>query len=147
MSDEPAVKPGKKTSEHTMTYIMTAIAVAVGTVLSLELPEESPWVKVAGFLAPIIAGLGYTVCRTKAKQAAKILVFAIVLPVLLVGCTCALEKQTLEELDDTQDLIFPEYIRLVEKEYAGDADKIENEKLLVETAKEALDELKKDAEE
>ncbi len=146
MSDEPAVKPGKKTSEHLMAYIMTAVAIAVGSILSFNLPEEDALVKVAAFLAPILASMGYSISRGNAKKTAKALVFALVLPVLLVGCTCTLQKQALEELDDTHDLIFPEYIRLVEKEFAGKPDRIKNRKLLVSTAEEVLDKLKKQIE-
>ncbi len=146
MSDQPEVKPGKQTSEHTMTYVMTALAVAVGTVLSLELPEESPWVKVAGFLGPILAGMGYTYCRTKAKQVAKILVFAIVLPVLLIGCTCTLERTVVKEVEDNHDLIFPEHMRLMTEKYGADSAKVKNRKLLIEATEEAIDELKKQTE-
>lgn len=147
MSDEPAVKPGKKTSEHLMAYIMTAVAVAVGSILSFNLPEEDALVKVAAFLAPILASMGYSFSRGKAKQqATKILMFALILPVLLAGCTCTLQKQALEELDDTQDLIFPEYMELIEKKFADHPDRIKNRKDLVSTAEELLDKLKKQTE-
>ncbi len=150
MSDQPTVKPGIKSTE----FYITAVLTVVGAVMALLPPgtegEATTLEIVRQICGAILAGgasIGYTVSRGKAKGAAKVLVFALVLPLLLFGCTCGLEKQALEELDDTQDLIFPEYIRLVEKEFADSPDKIVNRKELVSTAQEVLDELKKQTEE
>lgn len=59
---------------------------------------------------------------------------------LSMGACCTpspILKKNIDQLEDTHALIFPEYIKLVEKEYTGKpdgADKIQRRKDLVGTA-------------
>ena len=49
-------------------------------------------------------------------------------------CSVAIEKKAVDDLQATHDLIFPEYIKLVEKEYAGKPDEIARRKRLVQSS-------------
>lgn len=64
---EPAVKPGKKSSEHWMTYVAILVSALVGAVGEMALPETHWAVKVAGILAPIVGASVYTYGRSKVK--------------------------------------------------------------------------------
>lgn len=86
-----------------------------------------------------------------------ILALAAVVSVGAVGCCSSpLQKKAVENLEDTHNLIFPEYVRLVEKEYpvnTGDYDldkknkeKVENRKGLVKSARDLTEAMKKDLE-
>lgn len=143
MSDESTVKPGYKSTE----FWLSSIAILVGIVMaSGAIVEDSPVAQAIGVAASVLGAMGYSVSRGMAKKGVKILMFALVLPILLAGCVCTIQKQAIEELDDTNDLIFPEYMLLVEKEFAGNAEKIENRKFLIQTAEELIDRLKKQTE-
>jgi hypothetical protein len=73
--------------------------------------------------------------------------FAITLALLVcftaIGCSCGIEKKAVDDLRATHDLIFPEYIKLVEKEYAADPAKIDNRKKLVQSANDITSGMKK----
>lgn len=71
------------------------------------------------------------------------LALALGLALSAVGCSCDIEAKAVADLKATHDLIFPEYIKLVEKEYASDKDKVENRKKLVQSASNVVDALKK----
>ena len=58
-------RPGIRTTEFWVTLI---IAVA-GALPTFGLPDEHVAVKVAGFAVAVLAALGYTLSRTKVKQA------------------------------------------------------------------------------
>ncbi len=58
-------RPGIRTTEFWVTLI---IAVA-GALPTFGLPDEHVAVKVAGFAVAVLATLGYTLSRTKVKQA------------------------------------------------------------------------------
>lgn len=58
-------------------------------------------------------------------------------------CSVAIEKKAVGDLKATHDLIFPEYIKLVEKEYAGKPDEIARRKRLVQSANDLTDAMKK----
>lgn len=69
ISAEPAVKPGKKSSEHLMTYIAMAVS-AVGAIVSeMALPEAHWVVKALIIIGPIVGSSVYTFGRSKVKQA------------------------------------------------------------------------------
>lgn len=71
------------------------------------------------------------------------LVVASLLLLFLSACSCGIEKKAVADLRATHDMIFPEYIKLVEKEYATAPDKIDNRKKLVQSANDIVDGLKK----
>lgn len=62
---------------------------------------------------------------------------------LSVGCSCGIEKKAVNDLKATHDLIYPEYLKLVEKEYAADKDKIDNRKKLVQSSNDIVNAMKK----
>jgi uncharacterized lipoprotein YmbA len=68
---------------------------------------------------------------------------AVVLALSMAACTCGVEKKAVNDLDATQQIINPEYIRLVEKEYASDPSKIDNRKKLVQSQQDIMLQLKK----
>lgn len=71
------------------------------------------------------------------------LALAGMLALSAIGCSCGIEKKAVGDLEATHNLIFPEYIRLVEKEHAAAPDKIENRKKLVQSANDLVGALKK----
>lgn len=58
-------------------------------------------------------------------------------------CSIAVEKKAVDDLQATHDLIFPEYIKLVEKEYAGKPDEIARRKRLVQSSNDLTGAMKK----
>jgi hypothetical protein len=66
---EPAVKPGKKSSEHLMTYVAMGLSVLVGIVAELGLPESHWAVKGIAMLVPIVGSTAYTFSRSGVKKA------------------------------------------------------------------------------
>lgn len=60
-------------------------------------------------------------------------------------CTPKIESGAVDNLKATNDLIFPEYIKLVEKEYASDPAKIDNRKKLVQSANDIVTQMKANA--
>jgi hypothetical protein len=71
------------------------------------------------------------------------LALAGMLALSAIGCSCAIEKKAVADLQATHDLIFPEYLKLVEKEYASDKDKIENRKKIVQSANDIINGMKR----
>jgi hypothetical protein len=71
------------------------------------------------------------------------LVLALGVGLSSIGCSCSIEKKAVADLQATHDLIFPEYIKLVEKEFATAPDKIDNRKKLVQSSNNILNGLKK----
>lgn len=71
------------------------------------------------------------------------LVVAAILLLFLSACSCGIEKKAVADLKATNDMIFPEYVRLVEKEYASDPAKIDNRKKLVQSANDIVSGLQK----
>lgn len=72
-----------------------------------------------------------------------VIALASVLALSAIGCSCSIEKKAVDDLRATHDLIFPEYIKLVEKEYAGSPDKIDNRKKLVQSANDITSAMRK----
>lgn len=78
MSTEPQLDPASdpRTSAVPSGWVSSELwlsmaAVVVGAVLSSGiLPEDSPWIKVLGIVAAVLASLGYTWARTALKLAA-----------------------------------------------------------------------------
>lgn len=70
-------------------------------------------------------------------------VLVLVLALSAIGCSCSIEKKAVADLQATHDLIFPEYIKLVEKEFATAPEKIDNRKKLVQSSNNILSGLKK----
>ncbi|MGH7260560.1 MAG: hypothetical protein ACREI9_07735 [Nitrospiraceae bacterium] len=64
----------------------------------------------------------------------------------LSACSCAIEKKAVDDLDATQQIIYPEYLKLVEKEYASDPAKIDNRRKLVRSSNDIMIQLKKSVE-
>lgn len=58
-------------------------------------------------------------------------------------CTPVIEKKSVGDLQATHDLIFPEYIKLVEKEYAGKPDEIARRKRTIQSANDITAAMKK----
>lgn len=86
---DPAVAPGKKTSENLMTYVAIILSALIGAVGEMALPETHWAVKIAAILAPIIGAGIYTNGRSKVKAgaaAAKVMLLAILLPFFAMGC-------------------------------------------------------------
>ena len=68
----------------------------------------------------------------------------VLLAALLVsGCCADIQKKAVDDLEATHALIFPEYLKLVEKEHAGSPDKIANRKGLVKSAGDIVSAMKK----
>ncbi len=58
-------------------------------------------------------------------------------------CSFKVEKKSVGDLKATHDLIFPEYIKLVEEKYAGKPDEIARRKRTVQSANDITDAMKK----
>lgn len=60
-----------------------------------------------------------------------------------IGCNCAIERKAIEDLRATHEIIFPEYLRLMRKEYGQDKEKVENREKLVGSAVRIVEGLEK----
>ena len=61
---------------------------------------------------------------------------------LMAACSCGIEKKAVSDLKGTHDLIFPEYLQMVEKSDLK-ADQKERRKALVKSANDLVEALRK----
>jgi hypothetical protein len=62
---EAPMRSGARTTE----FVLSLVAVVVGAfAASGLLPDESPWMRLAGILSSTLAALGYTYARTSLKK-------------------------------------------------------------------------------
>ena len=144
MSDDNAIKPGKTTSEFKLSYVAIILSSLVAAVFEMGLPEAHWAVKVATILSPILVSLGYNHSRGMAKSA-KILVVALVLS-LLTGCLSTIPAKAVTDIEETHDIILPEYIEYVETDPDLDDDEKDDARKLVGSLERLVDALKKHTE-